>query len=65
MPVAIHKANDIPEFLGIVAKFTDTWFPQGAHMGALVSRGGQRQLAAKAQAVSRPSTEKRYECARR
>jgi len=27
MSTAIHKANDLPEFLGIVAKFTDIWFP--------------------------------------
>jgi hypothetical protein len=28
MAVALHKANDIPEFLGIFAKFTDMWFPK-------------------------------------
>jgi hypothetical protein len=26
MSVALHQANDIPEFLGMVAKFTDMWF---------------------------------------
>jgi hypothetical protein len=27
MSEAVHKAEDIPEFLSLVAKFTDSWFP--------------------------------------
>jgi hypothetical protein len=39
MSTAIHKANDLSEFLGIVAKFTDIWFPNEPTWGPWFGEG--------------------------